>query len=149
MKAQTNKHTNNPGIEVCSCLNIIISINMISGTSSNNTRTRTDKNQRRARGEGEAGEEEEEGFSRFLIFKRETVPRSMTAEVWSNCCLDWGAVNWSDTSETCRGFTRSDLQDWANLSTASRTNNSFYNQLCNEAEATEEKSAQEQSGRCL
>lgn len=77
MKAQTNKHTNNPGIEVCSCLNIIISINMISGTSSNNTRTRTDKNQRRMRGEGE----EEEGFSRFLIFKRETVPRSMTAEV--------------------------------------------------------------------
>lgn len=81
MKAQTNKHTNNSGIEVCSSLNIIISINMISGTSSNNTRTRTDKNQRRARGEGEAGEEEEEGFSRFLIFKRETVPRSMTAEV--------------------------------------------------------------------
>lgn len=82
MKAQTNKHTNNPGIKVCSSLNIIISINMISGTSSNNTRTRTDKNQRRARGEGEAGEEEEEeGFSRFLIFKRETVPRSMTAEV--------------------------------------------------------------------
>lgn len=78
MKAQTNKHTNNPGIEVCSCLNIIISINMISGTSSNNTRTRTDKNQRRMRGEGE---EEEEGFSRFLIFKRETVLRSMTAEV--------------------------------------------------------------------
>lgn len=77
MKAQTNKHTNNPGIEACSCLNIIISINMISGTSSNNTRTRTDKNQRRMRGEGE----EEEGFSRFLIFKRETVPRSMTAEV--------------------------------------------------------------------
>lgn len=81
MKAQTNKHTNNPGIEACSCLNIIISINMISGTSSNNTRTRTDKNQKRARGEGEAGEEEEEGFSRFLIFKRETVLRSMTAEV--------------------------------------------------------------------
>ena len=61
-KAQTNKQTNKhiPGIEVCSCLNIIISIN-ISGTSSNDTRSRTDKNQRRARAEGE------EGFSSWRI----------------------------------------------------------------------------------